>query len=402
MRSIKKSLMLTVGIGFGIFSAAAFADCAPTELSWGLISSDGKRKYCQTTTFTIKEGQTATYFNSGQAIDGKRYVGSVEARCSAGRVVQVSSSCKEGSGASGSAPLESTRITSDNFSPIAVTNSSTSTSIGNRADSRKLQAQSVNNLENSVVPFDLADLAAVSKVQTAIEGSKALGAVVGSGNSGAVVSGFMPIDVKAVILEITAQFHATDGSQFKYVDTVFCAPACQDPVRSSMSVAKGGGSGHYWGYEQTVKTLDQVNIVAPANTPFAITIGQNHLLKDVNVRVNFIPADGPVPGNPADFFPKTTSGLSLCAGALSITDNSNGNSATTSYSTITPIVKDVPGCITSTISNSAAYNCSTNRFTGYRCFGDATGNSALTIQQYTCPVGLNKHINGSIISCRSN
>lgn len=402
MRSIKKSLMLTVGISFGFFSSGAFADCAPTELSWGLISSDGKTKYCQTTTFPIKEGQKAIYFNSGRQIDGKRYVGSIEAKCSSGRVVQMSSSCKEGSGSAGSGPLENSRITGENFSPIAVSNGSTSKSIANRTDSRKIQARSVNNLESSGAPFDLGDFAAISRIETVIGGAKAIGAVVGNGNSGVVISGFMPIDVKAVILEITAQFHATDGSQFKYVDTVFCAPSCQDPIRSSMSVAKGGGSGHYWGYEQTVKTLKQVNIVAPANTPFALTIGQNHLLKDVNARVNFIPADSPVLGNPADFFPKTTAGLPLCAGSLSITDNSNGNSATTSYSKITPIVRDVSGCVASTISNSATYNCSTSRFTGYRCFGDATGNSALTIQQYTCPAGLNKHIDGSIISCRSN
>lgn len=400
MKSVKKSLMLAAGLSFGFFSTGSLADCAPADLSWGLVSSDGKTKYCQTSTFTIKEGQTATYFNSGQLIDGKRYVGSVEAKCSAGRVVQVSSSCKEGSGASGSTQLESTRITGENFSHVAVSNGSTSTEISNRSESRKRQAESVNKLEDTGLPFDLGDTQAIARAEEAIDGAKSMGAIVGSGSSGSILSGFTPIDVKAVILEISAQFHATDGSQFKYVDTVFCAPVCQDPIRSSMSVVKGGSRGHYWGYEQVVKTTKQINIVAPANTPFTVTLGQNHLLKEANVRINFVPADGPVPGNPGDFFPKTTKGFPVCTGFVNVTYDSSARTAT---SEIVPLVRDDARCLSTPVRNTSSYFCTRPpRGGNISCFGDSTGNSALSVNQYSCPSGTTKYDLNPVVVCRSN
>lgn len=386
-------------------STNAQANCAPTEVSWGALSSNGKTKQCSTRTFEIKEGQSATYFNSGQLVDGNRYVGSILARCSSGRVIEVSSNCKLGTGATSSDSISESRIKNDNFAPVVTNSMPTENAIASRLEEKRSKASSVNSLEQDNFAFDLSssveELTALQKIRS----SQSVGAIVGTGSKGSILSGFLPIDTKAVVVEITARFHTTDGSQTKFVDSFFCAPVCQPPLRTTISVVKGGGSGHYWGYEQTAKTLKQINFVAPANTPFTVTLGDNHLLREANVRLNFIPSDTPVPGNPADLFPSTAKGAPVCAGFIEVSSGFEKTGfSPNSTSTITPILSDASGCTGQPITNTGDYRCNTPPRGGIRsCSGsDPTGNLAKSISEFKCPVGTTKHQDNPLVVCRSN
>jgi hypothetical protein len=266
----------------GSQSAMAAKVCEPTEVRWS-----GKNA-CVSDTIQMNEGETRILASRQSVLDGKIINrGQATVVCQAGKVLVMKSNCTGRDRTMADDPLKQLRTGAPTDPRPIVTD------VENVKEAARKNAESAKD-----VVFLQSNIGADWKPETELiaeqaqeVAKQATGApsFIGVGLQESLISTPLPMTVSGARIEVFAKFSHADGSRTKFVDHEVCLAGQCKVFRTAMAVAKGGGSGHYWGYEQQAVEMHTYVQGAPQGSTLTIKNKNNHLLMDQQVRVTLVP-----------------------------------------------------------------------------------------------------------------
>jgi hypothetical protein len=410
---MKKLLITLVALSAlpSIGSAApAVAMCDAQTIKWG------KGNSCQAEALPAPVGSTRSILSTINPFDSRGQggsimphslnVGNAKIQCMKnGQFKVVDSKCAANGAATNSQDtLDALRVkgVSDTaIRPIEITDGEYLAQAGLK---KAEKTNGVTYLTNDIGEWKTDVEVVIDQAGQTIKQSVGIPQYVGQGKAGTLISEVVPEDVKAIVLQASADFNAGDGSIFKYADFVLCAPVCSEPMQVSMAQAKGGSRGHYWGYSATGVKLFRIPLQLPKGMPFTVNLVKSHYLQNATVTASFEKSDSPLTGQSVQYFPQTTAGSLACLAEGKVQEEVVTNYLSKYEAKFHSIVKtslaEHPSCATGELKNTTIYTRLSDRWGNpAQETGSKTGDLQKTLTSYPCPAGTTKKITGNAVAC---
>jgi hypothetical protein len=415
MKLIYTSIILGLSLGAGLTHAQMpkpEKSCKAQVYKW--VGQDRTNK-CSAEVFELESGSSRLFAANGvRTAKGVTHRGSVQLLCDNGRLINQFSQCSGASAELEADGLSSIRMTTlDQVKEVNDAKQAEAALLQVSNKSTEL-AKSINTLSD-----DGALDGWTSRIQVKADelrqdaeiAKSSIGGVIGQGLTGVIVNTTTPRDITGLIVRVSAKFGHADGSRTKYVDNNVCVGLKCETVRTSVSVTKAGGGGHYWGYEQSTEQVFQIPVTANANTPVTIQPVAQSLAIHQTVTLDYksAPTAAQVQLQQTRLYPQELSGKVGCAASISELEyqgcdpntNSPRHCSGQAVHRITPLQSALKICPTTEIIAGTSFSKSCSRFsTSCHISGNAKGDKEVAASSFTCPPGTDKSISGNTVLCR--
>jgi hypothetical protein len=415
MKLLYTSIILGLTLSTGLSHAQVpkpEKSCKAQVYKW--VGQDRTNK-CSAEVFELESGSSRLFAANGvRTAKGVTHRGSVQLLCDNGRLINQFSQCSGASAELEADGLSAIRMTT--LDQVKEANDAKQAEDALRQVSSKSTelAKSINNLNDDGALdgwTSRVQVKADELLQNAEIAKASIGGVIGQGLTGVIVNTTTPRDITGLIVRVSAKFGHADGSRTKYVDNNVCVGLKCETVRTSVSVTKAGGGGHYWGYEQSTEQVFQIPFTANANTPVTIQPVAQSLAIHQTVTLDYksAPTAAQVQLQQTRLYPQELSGKVGCVASISEVEyqgcdpNSDTRNSCSGQAVhrITPLQSALKICPTAEIISGTSFSMSCSRFsTSCYISGNAKGDKEVAASSFTCPPGTDKSINGNTVLCR--
>lgn len=379
-------------------------DCVPVKYEWA--KQIYPNHFCKTETFTLKHGERRVFNADGESTSkGITRSGFAALSCEKGKLILTDSSCSgpktaneilaEQDASTGTGKLKEEDLTTPGRTVSPATPSS---------ETRKSIADEINKLTSTGSSFEDSSFRVAREVsQAASSVGKTAGAgLAASGIAGRVLTTILDGDVAKVVLTVRAKFNDVAASTTKYVDHEVCVGVTCRTVRTSMSSGFGGGSGHYWGYDQWGEKIHTIEIAGKSQDRLSVTAVASAYLMESDIRIDTVSPSAVTAATGGNLFAPAVKGKVMCGMAVTFSGSRSSTQVCNFSYTYAPLHSSTVSICPQTPENeSQSFNVCFGRFCTVQRPCVTVSDIDHLKKKWFCPPGLTEEVVDNVVLCRA-